>query len=392
MNDNLNKIAKSLMLEEPFYGLFLLTLNKKENTKIPTACVSLQGINQSLEINPEYWYSLTEDQRIGLLKHELLHIMFHHFLLDTTMYPNAKLRNIAADIEINQFIDEKNKSKDWLSLTSIPNLKLPEKAGTRVYYEMIKDQMEKDPNLKMAIDGMGDEMFADDHESWGQNEDGGEMDEATKKLIGKQLEHQVKEIAEHLDKKGSNFRGTLPGQLVEWIDSLFELPEPVTDWKSYFKRFISSSDKVVTKKSRNKYNKRFPGNPALKIKHKKNILVAIDTSGSVSSENLVEFLGQLMHIHKTGHEVTVIECDAQITNIFKYDGSKEIQITGRGGTDFQPAIDYFNAHTQVYNTLVFFTDGYAPAPTPPKRPMLWVITSDGETKTDSFPGKVVHLK
>jgi predicted metal-dependent peptidase len=217
------------------------------------------------------------------------------------------------------------------------------------------------------------------------------MDEATRKLIGKQLEHQVKEIAEHLDKKGSNFRGALPGKLVEWIDSLFEIPKPVTDWKSYFKRFVSSSDKVVTKKSRNKYNKRFPGNPALKIKHKKNILVAIDTSGSVSSDNLVEFLGQLLHIHKTGHEVTVMECDAKITNIFKYKGDKEIAITGRGGTDFQPAIDYFNKNIQTYNTLVFFTDGYAPAPTPPKRPMLWVMTSDGETKTSKFPGKVVYM-
>ena len=389
MNIDLSKIAKKLMLDEPFYGLFLLTLNKRENTQIPTACVSLQGINQSLEINPEYWNSLPELQRIGLLKHELLHIMFHHFLLDTTMYPDAKLRNIAADIEINQFIDEQNKSKEWLGLTSVPNLVLPEKAGTRVYYDMIKDKASTCPQVQEWLDGLGDDSdeFADGHGMWGDPN----MDEATKKLIGKQLEHQVKEIAEHLDKKGSNFRGTLPGTLVEWIDSLFELPVPVTDWKSYFKRFISSSDKVVTKKSRNKYNKRFPGNPALKIKHKKNILVAIDTSGSVSSDNLVEFLGQLLHIHKTGHEVTVMECDAKITNIFKYKGDKEIAITGRGGTDFQPAIDYFNQHIQIYNTLVFFTDGYAPAPTPPKRPMLWVMTKDGETKTTKFPGKVVHM-
>ena len=389
MNIDLSKIAKKLMLDEPFYGLFLLTLNKRENTNIPTACVSLQGINQSLEINPEYWNSLPELQRVGLLKHELLHIMFHHFLLDTTMYPDAKLRNIAADIEINQFIDEQNKSKEWLSLTSVPNLVLPEKAGTRVYYDMIKDKASTCPQVQNWLNGLGDDSdeFADGHGMWGDPN----MDEATKKLIGKQLEHQVKEIAEHLDKKGSNFRGTLPGSLVEWIDSLFELPIPVTDWKSYFKRFISSSDKVVTKKSRNKYNKRFPGNPALKIKHKKNILVAIDTSGSVSSDNLVEFLGQLLHIHKTGHEVTVMECDAKITNIFKYKGDKEIAITGRGGTDFQPAIDYFNQHIQTYNTLVFFTDGYAPAPTPPKRPMLWVMTKDGETKTTKFPGKVVHM-
>jgi predicted metal-dependent peptidase len=387
MNIDLNKIAKKLMLEEPFYGLFLLTLNKKESTQIPTACVALEGINQSLIINPEYWNSLPEAQRMGLLKHELLHIMFFHFLLDDVLYPNAKLRNIAADIEINQYIDEANKSEDWLGLDSIPGLVLPEKAGTRVYYDMIQKEADKNPDVKALIEGMGEEAFADQHIGWGKS-----LNEAEKKLVQSQIEYQTKEIVSELDKKGSKFRGLLPGQLVEWIDSLFELPEPVTDWKSYFKRFVSSSDKVFTKKSRNKYNKRFPGNPALKIKRKKNILVAIDTSGSVGKDDLVEFLGQLMHIHKTGHEVTVIECDAQITNKFKYDGSREIQITGRGGTDFQPAIDYFNAHIQTYNTLVFFTDGYAPPPTKPKRPMLWVITSDGERDTKEFPGKVVYIK
>ena len=50
---------------------------------------------------------------------------------------------------------------------------------------------------------------------------------------------------------------------------MFEDRAPAYDWKAYFRRFSSTSSKVYTKKTRRKPNKRFPGNPALKIKPKK---------------------------------------------------------------------------------------------------------------------------
>ena len=80
-NESLEKIAKSLMLKEPFYGLFLIMLNKVWRQDLPTAGVSRNNINFQLAINPEFWNSLSEDHKIGLLKHELLHICFHHLSL-----------------------------------------------------------------------------------------------------------------------------------------------------------------------------------------------------------------------------------------------------------------------------------------------------------------------
>jgi len=69
--EELAKASKDLMLKEPFYGLFLIMLNKQwNNTVVPTAGVSRLGINYQLYLNENFWKELTPDQRIGLLKHE----------------------------------------------------------------------------------------------------------------------------------------------------------------------------------------------------------------------------------------------------------------------------------------------------------------------------------
>jgi len=68
---SLSKIAKELMLKEPYYGFFLIMLNKLWGKMVPTAGVSKNGINYQLAINPEFWESLSDEHRIGLLKHEL---------------------------------------------------------------------------------------------------------------------------------------------------------------------------------------------------------------------------------------------------------------------------------------------------------------------------------
>jgi hypothetical protein len=69
---SLSKASKDLMLKEPYYGFFLIMLNKLWDAKrVPTAGVSKNGINYQLAINPDFWEGLNDDQRLGILKHEL---------------------------------------------------------------------------------------------------------------------------------------------------------------------------------------------------------------------------------------------------------------------------------------------------------------------------------
>lgn len=95
--DQLAKASKTLILTEPFYGLFLVGLNKTFRKDIPTAGVSKHGIGVQLSVNPDFFNGLSEDHRVGLVKHELLHISFGHLMV-RDMYPDKKLFNIAAGI------------------------------------------------------------------------------------------------------------------------------------------------------------------------------------------------------------------------------------------------------------------------------------------------------
>lgn len=69
--ESLAKASKNLMFKEPFYGIFLIMLNKVWDERVPTAGVSLNGINYQLTISEKFWTPLSELHQQGLLKHEL---------------------------------------------------------------------------------------------------------------------------------------------------------------------------------------------------------------------------------------------------------------------------------------------------------------------------------
>lgn len=392
--ETLAKASKELILKEPFYGLLLMSLNKMWGNKVPTAGVRLNGINYELLINPEFWNSLPPIQHIGLLKHELLHIAFFH-LTDYSKYADKKLLNIAMDLEINQYID-----RSWLPegaqlLEVYPELNLEEKKGTIYYYEkLLKEKADGTAIIQALLDAMengetsctlpnGETVNLPEHD-WKSIE---ALPEATKKLIEQQTKHIITQVAEQVEKS----RGTIPGEFKELLERLRHIDPPKFDWKGYMRRFAGKSTKTYTKKSRRKFNKRVPDNPGLKIKRQKHILAAIDTSGSVSTGELKEFLNELYHLKKTGSEVTIIECDTAISYIGKFDPKKDLEIHGRGGTSFQPVIDYYAENLRKYSCLFYFTDGEAPAPEDARGSILWVVSSAG-TPGDDFPGQLIQLE
>ena len=94
---------------------------------------------------------------------------------------------------------------------------------------------------------------------------------------------------------------------------------------------------------------------------------------------------------KTGSDVTIIQCDTAISHIGKFDPKKDLEIHGRGGTDFQPVIDYYNEHQKNYSCLFYFTDGECCSPEGAKGNILWVISSNGDAY-EEFPGTTIKLE
>jgi len=386
---SLSKIGKELMLKEPYYGFFLIALNKVWGQKVPTAGVSKNGINYQLAINPEFWGSLSDDHRLGLLKHELLHIAFGHLTM-FFKFSDRRLANVAMDMEINQYIDKQYLPEGGIDIDNYAELNLDRKAGCRYYYDKLKQlQDEKKQNGTCGNAPMDDLLDAvengetDEHPTWEEFED---MTEAEQKLIEKQLQKVLSDAKEQTIKK----RGTVPGE-IEGVIIIEEVVKPKFNWRGYIRRFTGVSTKVFTKKIRRKENRRFEANPGLKVKMRQHMLLAIDTSGSVSDAELQEFMSEIYHIYKCGVDITVIQCDTIIRSIEPYKGKFEMAVQGRGGTEFDPVLEYFNANLKKYTSLVYFTDGECSYSVRPKANTLWVL-SERSYMNEELPGKVIKLE
>ena len=110
MHSEIAKHSKTLMFKEPFYGLFLIGLNKEINDAVSTACVARDGINTKLVISPTFWESIGDKCKVAVLKHELLHIAFKHLQMFDE-FAEKEMLNVAADIEINQYIQDDYKDE-----------------------------------------------------------------------------------------------------------------------------------------------------------------------------------------------------------------------------------------------------------------------------------------
>ncbi len=403
--DSLSKTSKDLMLREPYYGFFLLMLHKSWSDQLPTAGVCKNGINFQLMINEKFWTDLSEDHKLGLLKHELLHIAFQH-LTTFTMFSDKKMANIAMDMEINQYINGHWLPEGGIDINDYDDLNLDKRAGSKYYYDKLKQaQQDKkdngscgDDNMDKLLDGMeqgqgnvtigpasgrdGDkEVNVPDHE-WEEFEN---MPEAEKKLIEKQIQRVMSEAKEQTLKK----RGFVPGEISGLI-KLDEVIAPKFNWKAYIRRFTGISTKIFTRKVRRKENKRYSDNPGLKIKMRQNMLVGIDTSGSVCDDELKEFINEIHHLYKAGVDITIAQCDSSMQSVEKYDGKFELAVAGRGGTRFEPVLELFNEKKE-FTSLIYFTDGEAWTDVKPRKPVLWVL-SERSDFNDNLPGRQIRLE
>ena len=167
--------------------------------------------------------------------------------------------------------------------------------------------------------------------------------------------------------------GSLAG---EFAEKLKASTKAKINWRKVFAGFRSSILTSERKLTRMRPNRR-SGFDAMGSTRQfsTRILVAVDVSGSVSSQALSYFYGVINSAFKYGIEtIDVIQFDCgvrTVQNLHKV--MRDVTVLGRGGTSFQEPVDY--AHENGYDGLVILTDGYAPAPRIPENmrcKIMWV--------------------
>ena len=176
--------------------------------------------------------------------------------------------------------------------------------------------------------------------------------------------------------------GSLAGNFAEMIQASTKAK---INWRNAFAGFRASVLSSKRRLTRMRPNRRTGFDQMGSIRRfNTKILVAVDTSGSISSENLEYFYGVINSAFRYGIEdIDVIEFDCGITSVKSLKKKmKDVKALGRGGTSFDEPVMY--AHLNGYDGLVMLTDGYAPEPVIPdgfRCKIIWVC-QDKESYND----------
>lgn len=358
-----------------YIGVQLLKLNIEETTKLPTMAVD----GKTLFYNPKFVAELSDQKGQSIVVHEGWHIALGHCL--TRGNRNPELWNIACDLAINSYLLT---SKYDISDGCIPGRgrfsRLPVGKSAEWYFaELAKDPPPTGGNGKGKGDGTEGQVL--DHPQAGTEE--AERDWEAGQTAAAQAARQA---------------GNEPGYLSELLGKL--LTKPTIAWHILLRRFLerSSSDGYTYAR----FNRRFPdGFGGCRIPAKSSVstgafVFAIDTSGSMSQEDLGKGLGEMDSLLAKIPNSTcrVIQCDTVIHSDTVYTASdsplyKKVAMKGRGGTSFAPVFE--RVKRTAPKCLIYMTDGYGDWPSikKPGYPVLWVITNGGD-KAAPF-GKVITL-
>lgn len=195
-------------------------------------------------------------------------------------------------------------------------------------------------------------------------------------------EEQVWDEAMHQAASLARAEGKLPGAIREAVRGAHVSR---LDWRALLRRFLT--DAAKSDYSWNAPNRRFIDSglylPSIRSEGMETLAVIVDTSGSLPSGTLAEFWSELHEIATEiePQRVVVLQVDTAVRDAAEYsafDLPDEVDVRGRGGTDFRPGFAWLDEQGVQPSVCVYFTDmecSRYPESEPPF-PVLWINWSD----------------
>ena len=318
----------------------------------------------------EFISKLTDAELRGLILHENLHVALKHIpRFQKEFKDNPMAINLSADYVVNDVI---------MNLSDKNLCKLPEGGvydakyhnwSVREVYEDLKKQM-KQNNDSGQGETLGKTLDDHDFES-GQ----GMSDE------------QAKELSSKIDKalrEGGILAGRMGAKIPRTIE---ELLEPKVNWREVLKEFVTNAVRGSDEFTWRKFNKRHIANdiylPSMENDTIGELVVAIDTSGSIGGPELTEFASELASICSVcnPNKVRVLWWDTQVHSCQTFDGEYNniaslLKPEGGGGTHVSCVSKYINDNKIKSEAVIVFTDGYVENEIDwnISSPTLWLVT------------------
>ena len=379
--------------------------NKTVSDDIPTACTN----GRDELYGRAFVDSLTDAELRFLILHECYHKMYRHLTTWKHLHDkNHGIANQACDYNINGKLVDENKDDGFATM--------PRDADGK--YMGLFDEKFREGNGWMdtaKIFNILDDDDDGDDEGEGGNESGGDdpqgtscaqpkgFDEHDWEGANKLSDEETKELEKDIDiaiRQGSMAAGKLGSNGNRNFD---ELMQPQVDWREVLREFIQTTCTGSDYSTWKRPNRRYIGAgvymPSGISERIDELVIAIDTSGSISDTAVALFLSEVQSICTTvkpekvrvlywGHEVVgdeVYELNELDTLV------RSTKVRGGGGTDVECVTAYMDEHKISPQAAIILTDGYLFGDWGKwVCPTLWCVLDNKSATPDT--GKVVHIQ
>jgi predicted metal-dependent peptidase len=361
-----------------FYAHVLMRMGRDVSDEVDTMAVGMRGDRLVLFVNPGFWDSLAAhpQRRVGVLIHEVLHVVLRH-LERARHVRDHELFNVATDLAVNEIVGADRLPEGALLIERMPpELELEPGAMAEDHYDRLERARRERGATPPEFGGSGPGAASRGrHDRWpgeGGSVQPGELPSEA------EVRGAINEIVQAAARETLAARGTIPGALARAVRAA--TPKRArTDWRTMLRLFGTSGTSTYLKPTIMSPSRRFGTVPGVRIRQRQSLAVVIDTSGSIGDAELEAFFREIHALWRLGVEVTVIECDAAVSDggVWKYTGHRRREPEGGGGTDFDPAIRY--ANTKPFDGVVYLTDGFGSRTVASRWRMLWMLTTDPDS-------------
>jgi len=408
-SEKITKAKIRLQRTQPFWSYLVLHLKTTEADEVFRNEGFLAGVDARgrMTFNPDEIDKLQLAEIEGLLCHEVFHVAFEHIKRLSVLKDKEQheLWNIAIDIVTNYNLklagmslpscglipDTHRKSitlPDGLEITD-----LDKKPSEQIFYELIKHC--KKNKLYKNVPRFDKHMPSDGKSKSGQGKKGQGKQVPGTGIAGESESDKWKKILAEAATFAKQ-RGKMPGNMERLLTDLLN---PIVDWRNLLYKYITNSIPFDFTYRRPSKKSVATGvyMPSI-LKENLEVVVGVDTSGSVSSREYKEFMSEVVAIAKSflNVKMTLITWDTRIQEpiVIANGNIKRIMEAkyGGGGTDINCLFEEIIENQPVTRLLVILTDGYfGRIDQEPGCDLIYVLTKNGD-KRYIESGQVIKME
>jgi predicted metal-dependent peptidase len=295
---------------------------------------------------------------VGILHHEVNHVLFGHLRLPRTRFSDTSALRIATEVTVNEHVPEPLPGRPM----RLEDYGLPPDEDTVTRYERL---VARPPGGEHAPEPSP----MCNHDGW----PGAEQAEAARRARDLRYRSLLRRRVDRALARGSG-----PGASASRVQVQVAAGAAAgVDWRRVLEpHLVTELEPSFARPSRRRPRSIgiVPG--TRRIDARARILAAVDTSSSVSEAAFATIAAELSVLARD-HTVIVVECDTRVGRVYEFSGKLE-NISGRGGTDLRPPFEVDLLDRIGAEIAIYFTDGRGRAPgRAPAIPVIWCLTSRG---------------